>query len=390
MLIAINEGYSGVPLSDQGTLDGRRSLTHRGGFIVDFRPAIERPWLPSGCVPAPADPALPPLLYEDWRYGGHDATMWPQFYNPDRPHMPWVAAKSISLDSTDVVFRQLVVADFHRGARVAQDSGTLSSAMLTALTSAFFDVLAAAVRKLQNVVDKRVIPHDTMLQGRRTLQYLRTHGASIAQTFRMASSVQRDICELRAFVLYREDMEMLKRYPSWTRENLRTDLVGCFVVSPGAQHWFFRLGISCWLCTHDEPATYSSTAASTAKAIQWMDVNAGRVPLQVLDGARAEAPAAKPGALSSRAAASAILTLSRSAEEDGGSGLAGRTGRKTTNVRPGGEGQTGSRPFTQVRPLQSCLPTRAAPVVPIRDGLAQARRHRASEEAVPRSRRSST
>lgn len=115
----------------------------------------------------------------------------------------------------------------------------------------------------------------------------------------MASSVQRDICELRAFVLYREDMERLKRDPHWTRQDVRGDFVGCFVVSESAQRWFFTLGISSWLCTHEKPTEYSPTSPSATKAVQWLEVNSSRLPLQILDGARAEPPpSATPGALS--------------------------------------------------------------------------------------------
>lgn len=144
---------------------------------------------------------------------------------------------------TEVVFCQLIVVDFHRKVQVVQDSGTLSLAMLAALTR----VLRHSHRcykKLENVIDKRVIPHDTMLQGHCTLQYLCTYGTSTIQMFRMAS-VQRNICKLHTFMLDHEDIETLKCYLLWTRENLCTDLVGCFVVSAGAQHWFFWLGILC-------------------------------------------------------------------------------------------------------------------------------------------------
>ncbi|EJD46637.1 hypothetical protein AURDEDRAFT_164459 [Auricularia subglabra TFB-10046 SS5] len=204
-----------------------------------------------------AIPQLPPeeypLVRTDHRLGPHEPMLYPQMWVPIAPHMAWVEKHELHRDlhQRDIVSYVFQYHDWNPAATMS-DYGRISGDLLCRLDLAFHEIYVKALPFLKSARTRLLVPTTMITECTRLLSDLRVLTSTFNDSATMVTRVQRGIAELRAFRLFRLDVQHHVSDQTFVSDRI-FNYVGVFTSDRAMTDLLHRLGVPVWLLVSGLP-----------------------------------------------------------------------------------------------------------------------------------------
>ncbi|EJD34831.1 hypothetical protein AURDEDRAFT_176121 [Auricularia subglabra TFB-10046 SS5] len=199
-----------------------------------------------------------PLIRTDYRLGPHEPMLYPQMWHPTAPHMAWVEKHELhrELHQGDIVAYVFQYHDWNPSATMS-DYGRISGDLLCRLDLMFHEIYVKTLPFLKSARTRLLVPATMITECMRLLSDLRVLTPTFKDSATMVTRIQRGISELRAFRLFRLDVQHHVGDQSFVSDRV-FNYVGVFTSDRAMTDLLHRLGVPVWLVVSGLPRGFQA------------------------------------------------------------------------------------------------------------------------------------